>query len=165
MRNWKKLGVIWLLVLAGSSPALASSSREQQIVTRVDDVLVVRKHKTLVIQALGMGRTPTTMDRGGWLVRRGSGGPNKEGLLEYDLVFKAVPNYTGFKLKPVKAKLSEQNAPDGIKGVRIFGQFNQMDGLLPELKPAQKKSLNPFHKKKPEDTPETAGSITSSPHP
>jgi len=165
MRYGGKLGTICLL-LAVSSMVSASSSREQQIVTRIDDVLVVRKHKTLEIQALGMGRTPSAMDRGGWLVRRGSGGPNKEGLLEYDLMFKGVPNYSGFKLKPVKAKLNEHNAPDNVKGVRIFGQFNQMDGLLPEQKPKEKMSLNPFHrKKKPVDTGETAGSIAEpTPH-
>jgi hypothetical protein len=166
MRYWKKLAAIALLILSAVGMTSASSSREQQIVTRVDDVLAVRKHKTLEIQALGMGRTPSAMDRGGWLVRRGSGGPNKEGLLEYDLMFKAVPGYTGFKLKPVKAKLNERNAPDGVKGVRIFGQYNQMDGLLPEVKPKEKKSLNPFHrKKKPVDTGETAGSIAEpTPH-
>ena len=166
MRYWTKLAAIGLLALAGAGLTLASSAREQQIVTRIDDVVVLRKHKTLEIQALGMGRTPTAMDRGGSLVRRGSGGPNKEGLLEYDLMFKAVPNYSGFKLKPVKAKLNEHNAPDGVKGVRIFGQYNQMDGLLEQPKPKEKKSLNPFHrKKKPQDTGETAGSIAEpTPH-
>ena len=165
MRYGGKLGTICLL-LAASSLDLAASSREQQIVTRVDEVVVTRKHKTLAIQAVGMGRTPTAMDRGGWLVRRGSGGPNKEGLLEYDLMFKAVPNYSGFKLKPVKAKLNEHNASDGVKGVRIFGQFNQMDGLLPQPKAKEKMSLNPFHrKKKPTDSGETTGSIAEpTPH-
>jgi len=164
MRYLRKFGTICLLVLASSVVALAAS-REQQLVARVDEVVVVRKHKTLAIQTLGMGKTPSAMNRGGWLVRRGSGGPNKEGLLEYDLFFNGVPNYSGFKLKPVRAKLNERNAPEGVKGVRIFGQLNQLDGLLPEVKPKEKKSLNPFHRKKKQEAGETAGSITASPHP
>src|SRR6266550_3083661 len=82
-------------LLLSSSQPLFSASREQQIVTRVDTATVMLKHRTLVIQALGMGRIPTSMGRGGWLVRRGAQAAlNKDGLLEYNLMFNGVPNYS-----------------------------------------------------------------------
>src|SRR5947199_10815822 len=119
------VGAICLLVLSSGAEAF-SASLEQKIVTRVDTVTVAKKGHNLVITATGMGRTPTPMGRGGKLLRRTSDRPvNKDGLVEYDLVFNAVPNYTGFKMKPIKVTLHDRSVPDGARGVRVFGQYNQ----------------------------------------
>jgi hypothetical protein len=151
---------IGLLILCTAELGLGEA-REQKPVTRVETATVVLKHRTLVIQATGMGRTPSAMGRAGKLVRRGAGNLNKDGLLEYSLVFNAVANYTGFKMKPVKATYKEHSVPQGVKGVRIFGEYNEVDALLPEAKPH--KSLLPFGKKQHEEpSGETAGSITGS---
>jgi hypothetical protein len=155
------------LVLLGTVEVALSATREQRIVTRVDTVTVVLKHRTLVIAVTGTTRTPTAMGRRGKLLRRNSDRPlDKDGLVEYELVFNAVPNYSGFKMKPIKASLKDRSAPEGVKGVRVFSEYNQVDGLLPE--PKKRKSLIPsFGKKRPDDrSQETTGSITgSSPHP
>jgi hypothetical protein len=136
-------------------------------VTRVDTATAVLKGKTLTVAATGMGRTPTPIGRGGKLVRRNADRPlNKDGLVEYDLVFFAVPNYTGFKMKPISAKLADRSVPAGVKGARVYGEYNSYDALLPESK--KSKSLLPFGKKKQKDTEseETTGTITgASPHP
>src|SRR4051794_2227166 len=127
-------------------------SGEQQIAIRVDTAKVALKHRTLAIQAIGMGKTPNMLGRGGWLVRRGAEGVlNKDGLLEYNLMFNGVPNYSGFKLQPIKANFHEHTVPQGVKGVRIFGQFNEVDALLPEPQPKKPKSLLPFRKKQQEE--------------
>jgi hypothetical protein len=42
--------------------------------------------------------------------------------------------------------------PQGVKGVRIFGQFNEVDALLPIPEPKKPKSLLPFGKKPKEKT-------------
>jgi hypothetical protein len=163
----KKAGIalgIWVLIWQAGAVALCATL-EQRIVTRVDTATVSLRHRTMVIRATGMGKTPTAMGRGGRIVRRGAGGLNKEGLLEYDLVFNGVPNYSGFKLKPIKASVTERSVPAGVKGARVFGEFNQVDALVPA--PKTRKLVLPFGKKRREDaTGETAGSITgSSPHP
>ena len=153
-----------LFVLWPAVPVFASNL-EQKLVTRVDDAIVKFKHKTLTVTALGMGRTPTPMGRGGKLVRRNADHPvNKDGLVEYDLVFYAVPNYTGFKMKPIKATITDRSVPDGVKGARIFGEYNSFDALLPE--PKKSKGFLSFGKKKEKESPETTGAITgASPHP
>jgi hypothetical protein len=156
---------ICLFVICTAQVGL-SAAREQKLATRVDVVTVLLKHRSLKITATGMGRTPTAMGRGGKLLRRASDRPlNKDGLVEYELVYNAVPNYSGFKMKPIKATLKDRSVPEGVKGVRVFGEYNQVDELLPE--PKKRKSLMPFGKKRRDDTSgETSGSITgSSPHP
>jgi hypothetical protein len=150
------LGICVLMLWPASR--VLSDSRQQRMVARVDTVTVKPSGKTFTIHALGMGRTPSAMGRGGWLVPRRPGVLNKQGLLEYEMVFNGVANYTGFKLKPVKATYHERSVPAGARGVRIFSEFNEMDALLPE--PKKKKSLIPFGKKRVKDTGETAGSIT-----
>lgn len=142
------------------APQVLSDSRQQRLVARVDTATVTLKGNTLTIHAVGMGRTPSAMGRVGWMVPRRPGVLNKEGLLEYEMVFSGVANYSGFKLKPVKASHRERSVPAGVKGVRIFTEFNERDALLPEPKKKQPKSLNPFGKKRVKDTGETAGSIT-----
>ena len=162
MRKLIVFSGICLLVWPG---ALASGSNlQEKAVTRVDSATVVAKHKALAIVATGMGRTPTPLGRGGKLVRRTSAKPlNKDGLVEYDLRFFAPPSYTGFKMKPIRATLTDHSVPEGAKGVRIFGEYNQVDALLPE--PKKRKGLSLF-KKKQKESEETAGSVTgSSPHP
>jgi len=165
MKNAIRVGGIGLLVLFGIAAAYGATL-EQKLVTRVDTATAVLKHKALTVTATGMGRTPTPMGRGGKLVRRKTDRPlDKDGLVEYDLVFNAVPNYTGFKLKPIKAKVTDRSVPEGVKGARVFGEFNQYDALLPE--PTKRKSLLPsFGKKRQKQSDETTGAITgSSPHP
>jgi hypothetical protein len=145
--------------------------RERKLVTRIDLAILTRKGHGLAIKAFGMGRTPSDMGRAGRILRRNpERGLNKDGLLEYDMVFNAVSNYSGFKMKSISASYSERTVPEGTKGVRIFGELNQYDVLLPEVK--QKKSMLPFGKKHKEDKAskaaeqEAAGSITGpSPHP
>jgi hypothetical protein len=154
------------LSVSGSAMMTSAASLQQKIVTRVDTAKVMLKHRTLVITATGMGRTPTAMGRGGKLVRRNSDRPlNKDGLVEYELVFFAVPNYSGFKMKPIKATLSDRSVPEGVKGARVFGEYNQVDAMIPAAK--EKKSLFSFGKKRRNKAAdETAGAITEgSPHP
>ena len=161
----KNLSVGFAVLLLAIWPGVAlASNLEEKIVTRVDTATIVKKGKALSIVATGMGRTPTPIGRGGKLVRRNSGKPlNKDGLVEYDLKFFAVPNYTGFKMKPIRATLTDRSVPDGAKGVLVYGEYNQVDALLPE--PKKRKGFLPFGKKQKESD-ETAGSVTgSSPHP
>ena len=156
----KNAGIILgaCLLLLWPVEALFSASRQQRLVARVDTATVVLKGKALAIRAIGMGRTPTALGRGGWLVPRQPGVLNKDRLLEYEMVFAGDPSYAGFKLKPVKASHRERSVPAGVRGVRIFSEFNEKDALLPEAKP--KKSFMPFGKKGPKDKGEAAGSIT-----
>jgi hypothetical protein len=164
MKNATAAWGIVLFIFWTGEVALGAS-REQKIVTRVDAAAVQLKHRTLVIKAVGMGRTPSAMGRAGRLVRRGGPGVlNKDGLLEYNLIFNGIPNYSGFNLKPVTASLKERSVPQGIKGVRVFGEFNQVDAFIPEPK---KRKLSPFGKKRKNNTSdETSGSVTGgSPHP
>jgi hypothetical protein len=102
-----------------------------------------------------MGRTPTRFPRGGRLLRHNQERQlNSEGLLEYDLVFNQPAGYAGFNLQRVTAKLKEKSPPAGVKGVRVFGEYNHYDGLLPE--PKKKKSLLPSFRRHKE-----AGAVTS----
>lgn len=162
----KKAITIWgiCVLVLGAIPIARAAGLEQKLVTRVDTATVSLKHKALTIDATGMGRTPTPMGRGGKLLRRKSDQPlNKDGLVEYDLVFNAVPNYTGFKLKPIKAKVTDRSVPEGVKGARVFGEYNQVDALLPEAK--TRKSWLPLGKKRTKESQEMSGAITgSSPH-
>ena len=91
----------------------------------------------------------------GRLVRRNAdNSPNKEGFLEYELVFNPDPKYSGLALTPVKASLKESSVPAGIKGVRVFAQYNHIDGLIAE--PAKKKGLQLFHRHKTDQVLEPA---------
>ena len=146
------------LLLLWSGEVVLSASRQQRLVARVDTATAALKGNSLTIRAVGMGRTQSALGRGGWLVPRRPGVLNKEGLLEYEMVFAGDPNYTGFKLKPVKASHRERSVPAGVRGVRIFSEFNEKDALIPE--PKKKKLSMPFGKKREKDTGETAGSIT-----
>jgi hypothetical protein len=159
------LGICLLLSTGGMA---GSESRGQKLVTRIDTATVARKGRGIAIKAIGMGRTPSVMGRAGRLLRRNPDrGLNKEGLLEYDMVFNAVSNYSGFKLKPVTASYKEKSVPEGTKGVRIFGELSQYDALFPEE--VKRKSILPFGKKQRQEkseSQETAGSIANpSPHP
>lgn len=154
------------LSILGAATIGTAASREQKMATRVDTATVALKHRALVITVTGMGRTPTAMGRGGKLLRRNTDRPlNKDGLVEYELVFFAVPNYSGFKMKPLKVTLKDRSVPEGVKGVRVFGQYNQVDALIAATK--EKKSFLSFGKKRrSKAADETAGAITEgSPHP
>jgi hypothetical protein len=159
----KKAGILLgiCIVMVWPASQVLSDSRQQRMVARVDTATVTLKGNTLTIHAVGMARTPSAMGRGGWMVPRRPGDLNKDGLLEFEMVFSGVANYTGFKLKPVKASHREKSVPAGVKGVRIFTEFNEKDALLPVPVKKEPKSLNPFSKKKRvKDNLETAGSIT-----
>jgi hypothetical protein len=106
-----------------------------KIVTRIDTVTAVMKGRTLTIHVEGMASTPSMLGRGGELLKRGQA-PNKDGLLEYELVFNPPQkNYTGDALKLVKTTLKVSSVPAGVKGVRIYAEYNELDGMLPEPKP------------------------------
>jgi hypothetical protein len=123
------------------------AGRNTKIVTRIDTVTAVIKGGTLTIHVEGMASTPSILGRGGELLKRGQA-PNKDGLLEYELVFNPPQkNYTGDALKPVKTTLKVSSVPAGVKGVRIYAEYNELDGMLPEPKqePASKKK-EPFLK-------------------
>jgi len=117
------------------------AGRDTKIVTRIDTVTAVMKGRTLTIHVEGMASTPSMLGRGGELLKRGQA-PNKDGLLEYELVFNPPQkNYTGDALKLVKTTLKVSSVPAGVKGVRIYAEYNELDGMLPEPKqePASKK--------------------------
>src|SRR4051812_47204202 len=143
-----------LLIVCGSDAALAGS-REQKLVTRVDTATAVLKGHTLVIKATGMARTNAGMGKGCQLVpRAGQGVLNKDGLAEYNMTFTADPGYTGFKMKAVSARFHDRSVPPGVRGARIFSEFNEYDAKLPEPK-KKSGSLLPFGRKKQEPADET----------
>jgi hypothetical protein len=146
------IGLIWMF-LAVCSCVGAGAPREQKLVTRVDTATAVLKGHTLVIKATGMAASSHSA-KGCQLVRKGGQGVlNKEGLLEYNMVFNAEPGYAGFKMKPVGASFHEKPAPAGVKGARIYSQYNEYDALLPEaIKKKQGRSLLPFGHKKQNQT-------------
>jgi hypothetical protein len=118
-----------------------------KIVTRIDTVTAVMKGGTLTVRVEGMASTPSLLGRGGELLKRGQA-PNKDGLLEYELVFNPPQkNYTGDALKLVKTTIKVSPVPAGVKGVRIYAEYNELNGMLPEPKqePASKKK-EPFLK-------------------
>ena len=133
----------------------AGTPREQKLVTRVDTATAVLKGHTLVIKVTGMAASSRSA-KGCQLVRKGGQGVlNKDGLLEYNMVFNAEPGYTGFKMKPVGASFHEKPVPAGVKGARIFSQYNEYDALMPEAKKKkQGGSLWPFGHKKQSQTDE-----------
>lgn len=115
------------------------AKRDSKLVTRVEDVQAKMKGRKLVIQASGMGSTPALVGVGGHLSpRKGNHELNKEGLMEYDFYYNGPDNYSGDKLKSVKATLKDSSVPSGVKGVRVFGEFNDVTRLFAE--PKKKKS-------------------------
>jgi hypothetical protein len=116
------------------------AQQDSKIVTRIETVKAQMKGRKLVIRVVGMGRTPALIRGSGQLSRRGPDHkPNSDGLLEYDLYFNPPPNYSGYTLKSVKATLKESSVPAGVTGVRVFGEFNQIDAMLPQKKAKKEK--------------------------
>jgi len=148
------IGLIWMFLVVCSCLD-AATPREQKLVTSVDTATAVLKGHTLVIKATGMATTAHST-KGCQLVRKGGQGVlNKNGLLEYNMVFNAEPGYTGFKMKPASTSFHEKPAPAGVKGARIYSQYNEYDALLPEPKKKSKsRSLLPFGRKKQSQTEE-----------
>jgi hypothetical protein len=115
---------------------------EMKKVTRIETVTVVKKGKKLVVTADGMA--PTTMrmlTNNGELVRRSAEHqPNKDGLLEYDLLFappkKAVKEN---KLESVRGTLTETSFPETVKGALVYSEFNQLKGMIAPPKSKKKK--------------------------
>lgn len=119
------------------------AQQDSKIVTRIETVKAQMKGRKLVIHVVGMGRTPALIRGSGQLLRRGPDHkPNSDGLLEYDLHFNPPPNYSGYTLKSVKATLKESSVPAGVTGVRVFGEFNQIDAMLSQKKEKKKKEKN-----------------------
>jgi len=145
-----------LIFCSVSNTALCARA-EEKIATRIDTVIVKMAHRKLLIEVSGMATMKSLLRKSGRgrLVRRNADNlPNKEGLLEYELVFNPTPNYSGLNLKPVKASLKESSVPAGIKGVRVFAQYNHIDGLIAE--PTKKKGFQLFHRHKPDQVLEPA---------
>ncbi len=108
---------------------------ESKMVTRIETAAAAMKNRKMVVKVTGMATTGSLLPTSARLLRRGENfQPNKEGLLEYELHFNPPRNYSGFKLAPVKAGLTERSVPDGVKGVRVFAEFNQVDALFPQPK-------------------------------
>jgi hypothetical protein len=111
---------------------------ESKLVTRIEDATVAKKGRKFAIHVSGMvAMSPSLVPRGGQLVRRGDQ-LNKDGLLEYELRCRQPGNYSGNKLTPVKASLTESSVPVEAKGVRIFAEYNHWDAMLPP--PKEKKA-------------------------
>lgn len=109
--------------------------RDSKLVTRIETASVVMKHGRLAIRVAGMATAPGMSAGSGRLVRHNQNHqPNKDGLLEYDLLYNAPADYSGFKLKPVRASLKESSVPPGVQGVRIFAEFNHLDAKPPAPK-------------------------------
>jgi len=116
------------------------AQKEGKLVVRIDDVYARMKGRTLVVEVIGMGRTKAMIRGGGWLLpHNGSHELNKDGLLEYDLYYKAPPNYNGFSLKSVHALLKERSFPPEVKGVRIYSELNAMNSILAQPKKKEKR--------------------------
>ena len=143
-----------VLIIAGFiswiPASAAAKEHEQKIVTRIEHVTLMMKGRKMLVHADGMGRTRGTFGHGGQLVPRNSDHePNKEGLLEYNLMFNAT-SYTGFDLKPIKASRTERSVPPGIKGVRVYSEYNHMDAMVPE--PKKRRGFQLFGRKKTQES-------------
>jgi hypothetical protein len=130
---------------------------DAKIVVRIETVSATFKGGTLVVHAVGMGRTPALMKGPGQLQRRNQKQqPNNDGIMEYELYYVPPANYSGDALKPVKATLRESNLPPGVKGVMIYGEFNEKSVMLPtqKEKPARtKKTAEGFTEQTPKQEP------------
>jgi len=152
MRN-SAISLAWVALVLWSCSSAVGAPHEQKLVTRVDTATALLKGHTLVIKATGMAKTGSAMSKGCQLVRRGGQGVlNKNGLLEYNMVFNATPGYTGSKMKPVSAGFHEKSVPAGVKGARIYSEYNEYDALLPEPKKKTSRSFLPFGHKKQDQT-------------
>lgn len=124
------LAIFLALFVAPERADCASSNAK--IVIRIDSAKAQLRGGTLVVHAVGVVRTGAMIRGGGELRRRNPNNqPNDDGLLEYELHSEAPANYKGDKLKSVKASLKESNVPAGVKGVRIYAQYNEMNAMLP----------------------------------
>jgi hypothetical protein len=143
------LSVFVLTLIFFSVPKTALCARsEEKIATRIDTVMVKMAHRKLLIEVSGMAPMKSLLrksGRGRLLRRNADNLPNKEGLLEYELVSNPTPNYSG-TLKPVNASLKESSVPAGIKGVRVFAQYNHVDKMIAE--PTKKKGFQLFRRQK-----------------
>jgi hypothetical protein len=116
------------------------AQQDSKLMTRVEVVTARLKGKNLTIQAYGMASTPALIGLGAHLSpHNGKHELNKDGLFEYDFYYKSPGNYSGDRLKPVKATLKETSVPSGVKGVRVFGEFNDITELLAEPKKKKKR--------------------------
>jgi hypothetical protein len=116
------------------------AQQDSKLMTRIEVVNAHLRGRKITIQAYGMASTPALIGlRAHLSPRNGSHELNKDGLLEYDFYYKSPGKYSGDRLKPVKANLKETSVPPGVKGVRVFGEFNDMTRLFEEPKKKKKK--------------------------
>ena len=116
------------------------AEQDSKLMTRVETLTVHLRGRKLTIQAFGMASTPALIGLGAHLSpHNGKHELNQDGLLEYDFYYKSPGNYSGSRLKPVKATLKETSVPPGVKGIRVFGEFNDITQLLAEPKSKKRK--------------------------
>jgi len=142
--------VVSLIALFTFSAPQAVRCAEETLkpVTRVDFARVDVKGGRLIVKAQGAAHSK----RGARLVLHKTHELNKDGLLEYDFCY--VPSAKdGDKLKSVIVTLKESSTFVGLKGVRIYTQYNELNALLTESKKkerAPKRGDNILEKKEPE---------------
>jgi hypothetical protein len=152
-KNVISLALATAIVLGLAAETGFCAKQESKMVTRIETVKATMKGGKLIIEVHGMARIGTGMGLGttGKLVRRGQNfAPNKDGLLEYELHFNPPGNYKEDKLNPVKADLTESSIPSGVKGVRVYAEYNELNGMLPDAtkqEPASKKEPEAQNKK------------------
>lgn len=138
------LALLVLLALLFTPTVGMCAEQDSKLVTRVETVTIHLRGRKLAIQAEGMTSTPSFFGvRGHLSPRKGNRELNKDGLLEYEFSYKSPGDYKGSRLRPVKANFKESSVPPGIKGVKVFGEFNEVAQLLAEPKKKKKKSEKP----------------------
>jgi len=128
------------LVLLSTPTMGICAQGDSKLLTRIETVKARLRGRKLTVQAFGMASTPALIGlRAHLSPHNGNHEPNKDGLLEYDFYYKSPGDYSGDRLKPVKATLKEASVPPEVKGVRVFGEFNDMTRLFAEPRKKKKK--------------------------
>jgi hypothetical protein len=155
-KSANQFGILVVFALLFTMSTALYAERNEAIVTRIEAIGLRKKGTTLEMKVVGFCRTPHMGRQRAWLrPHNGNRGPNKDGLLEYDMVYHPPGNYKGDKLKLARAYLKERSFPPDIKGVRIYAELNEQNQILasPSDRKKKKRSWNPFHRAKPENTP------------
>ena len=127
------------IALALSLETATSAEQDLKLVTRIETAKAKIKRGRVVIQVTAKATTPGLRVSGGRLLRHNEDNrPNKEGLVEYDFLYRAPRNYSGFKLRGVTASRKDSPIPPEVKGVRILAEFNHYDVLFPAPKEKKK---------------------------
>jgi hypothetical protein len=128
-----------LAVLVVSASLAGAADNQTKLITRIDTVTVAKHGNSLSFKAEGKATTPGMSAGPAKIVRHeNASAPDKEGFLEYDMLYDAPRDYTGFKMRTVRASYKERDVPAEVKGVRIFFEFGKYDALIP-IKPVKAK--------------------------